>query len=348
VPKPKEGEVLVKVSATPLNPSDIALLLGPANVASARASQRDGLPVITADIPAAELGAIAGRVGKPQIVGGEGSGVVVQAGSAPAAQALMGKTVMLRAGANATQYRCVPAEACVPFPDGADPADVASAWVNPMTSLAFVEHARLEGYKTIVHTAAASNLGQMLVRICAKDGVPLINIVRNDAHVKLLKSIGATCVINSSAPTYMEDLIAELAKATGPIVAFDAIGGGDSASQILAAMEAAASRNMKTYSRYGSNVHKQVYIYGTLDPRPTLINRTFGYGWGLAGFLVMSFLGKAGPDIEAKMRKRVADELTTTFKSTFSHQISLTEALSVDVLKAYAAKRTGEKYLIRP
>lgn len=345
--QPRDHEVLVKVLATPINPSDLGLLVGAGDVRSARASKRDGMPLITMDIPAAGMRAMAGRIGEAMPVGNEGCGLVVKTGAAPEAKALLGKTVALLGGAMYAQYRCLPAAMCMELPKGVDPADGASCFVNPLTALAFTEVMRRDGHTALVHTAAASNLGQMLVKICAKDGIPLVNIVRSAEQVALLKGIGAKHVINSASETFIEDLTAALVE-TGATLGFDAIGGGKLSSQILGAMEAAAVKRMKTYSRYGSDTFKQMYIYGGLDTGPTTMNRNFGFSWSLSGFLLTPFMTKAGPETVARMRKRVVDELTTTFKSHYSHRISLIEALDPAVLTAYNAKRTGEKYLIVP
>lgn len=347
MPQPRDHEVLVKVLATPINPSDLGLMIGAADVRTARASQRDGLPVITADIPPAGMRAMAGRLGEAMPIGNEGCGTVVRAGAAPEAQMLLGKTVALLGGAMYAQYRCLPATMCMELPAGVDPADGASCFVNPLTSLAFTEVMRREGHTALVHTAAASNLGQMLVKICAMDGIPLVNIVRSAEQVALLKGIGAKYALNSSAESFLDDLTAALVE-TGATLGFDAIGGGKLAGQILSAIEAAAVKRMTTYSRYGSDVFKQVYIYGGLDMSPTTLTRSFGFSWSLSGFLLTPFMAKAGPEVVARMRKRVVDELTTTFKSHYSHQISLAEALDPAVLVAFNSKRTGEKYLIRP
>lgn len=347
MPTPKAHEVLVKILATPINPSDLGLVFGGADMSIARASTRDGLPVITADIPPAGMRAMGGRIGEALAIGNEGCGTVVAAGDLPEAQALLGKTVALIGGEIYAEYRCLPAQMCMVLPDGTDPKDGASCFVNPLTSLAFTETMKAEGHSAIVHTAAASNLGQMLVKICAKDGIPLVNIVRSDAQVEILKDIGATHIVNSSADDFIDQLIAAIV-ATGATIGFDAIGGGKLAGQILSAMEVAAVKRMTTYSRYGSDTFKQVYIYGALDLGPTVLNRAFGLTWSLSGFLLTPFLQKAGMETNLRLRKRVVDELTTTFKSHYSHEISLTEALSLDVAHAYNAKRTGEKYLIRP
>jgi len=280
-------------------------------------------------------------------VGNEGCGLVVRAGASPEAQALMGKTVALIGGSMYAQYRALPAAMCMELPAGTAPADGASCFVNPLTALAFTEVMRSEGHTALAHTAAASNLGQMLVKICAADGIPLVNVVRSDAQVALLKGIGAKYVINSATESFADDLTAALVE-TGATLGFDATGGGKLAGQLLTAMEAAAVKRMTTYSRYGSDTFKQVYIYGALDLSPTILTRSFGFSWALSGFLLTPFMAKAGPEVVGRMRKRVVDELTTTFKSHYSHEISLTEALDPKILTAYAAKRTGDKYLIRP
>ena len=348
MPEPKPHEVLVKVLTTPINPSDLGLLFGGADMSSARVGTRDGLPMITADIPPPGMRAMASRIGDALPIGNEGCGVVVKAGSSPEAQALMGKTVALLGGEMYAEYRCLPVQMTMPLPDGTDPVDGASCFVNPLTSLAFTETMRMENHSAIVHTAAASNLGQMLVKICAKDGIPLVNIVRSDAQVEILKSIGAKYIVNSSADDFMDRLIDAIVE-TGATIGFDATGGGKLAGQILTAMEAAAVKRMTTYSRYGSDTFKQVYIYGALDLSPTTFSaRSFGLTWALGGFLLTPFMAKAGMETVGRMRKRVVDELTTTFKSHYSHEISLTDALSLDVAQAYNAKRTGEKYLIKP
>ena len=347
MPTPRDHEVVVKVQATPINPSDLGLMVGAADVTSARAIDRDGLPGVAMQVPEAGMRFMAGRVGQALPIGNEGCGVVVAAGAAPEAQALMGKTVALIGGEIYAQYRCLAAQMCLPLPDGTAPEDGASCFVNPLTSLGFVETMKLEGYKAIVHAAAASNLGQMLVKICKADGIPLVNIVRRQAQVDLLKGIGAEIVLNSTDEDFVEQLTSAIEK-TEAFLGFDPIGGGKLAGQILGAMEAAAVRRMAAYSRYGSDQMKQVYIYGALDVGPTVLNRNFGLTWGLSGWLLTPFMAKAGGEIVGRMRARVAAELTTTFKSHYSHEISLEQAVDVATMQAYNAKKTGEKYLIRP
>ena len=345
---PGPDEILVRVEATPINPSDLGLLLGPANLSTAKVAGSGDEAVVTAQIPPQLMRMLAGRVDQSMPVGNEGGGVVVKAGASPEAQALLGKTVGILGGAMYAQYRTVKAADALAVHADATPKDAASCFVNPLTALAMVETMRMEGHTALVHTAAASNLGQMLVKICGKDGVDLVNIVRSVEQSALLKSLGAKHVVDSSTPTFMEDLIAALT-ATGATIAFDAIGGGKLAGQILTGMEVAANQRAGgAYSRYGSTTYKQVYIYGGLDTGPTELNRAFGMSWGLGGFLLTPFLIKVGPAETQRLRQRVADELKTTFASHYTAEISLAEALQPEVMAAYNKRATGEKYLINP
>src|ERR1700752_651681 len=255
-PEPKPEEVIVRIDASPINPSDQGLLFGGADMSTAKTSGTADSPVVTASISPAVMKAIAGRLEQSLPVGNEGAGVVVETGASPAAQALMGKTVAILGGAMYAQYRCIKAGQCLVLPPGTTPAEGADCFVNPLTALGMVETMRREGHKALVHTAAASNLGQMLNKICIKDKVDLVNIVRRPEHVDILKRIGATYVCSSASPQFMDDLVEALAP-SGATVAFDAIGGGRRAGQILASMEMAASRTAKEYSRYGSTTHKQ-------------------------------------------------------------------------------------------
>jgi NADPH:quinone reductase-like Zn-dependent oxidoreductase len=346
-PEPAADEVVVRIEATPINPSDIGLLIGPADLSSAKQSGSADRPVVTATVPPAAMKAMAGRLDESMPVGNEGAGVVVKTGSSDAAKALLGKTVGMIGGAMYAQYRTIKASDCLVLPPGATAADGASCFVNPLTSLGMVETMRREGHKALVHTAAASNLGQMLNKICIKDGVGLVNIVRSADQAKLLRGIGAKYICDSTSPTFMDDLTDAIVE-TGATLAFDAIGGGKLAGQILTCMEIAANRNAKVYSRYGSDVHKQVYIYGGLDTGPTIINRSFGMTWGVGGWLLFPFLQKAGPETVVRLRQRVVDELTTTFESRYTRVISLQEALQLPVVAAYTKRATGEKFLINP
>ena len=346
-PTPGAGEVVVQVQASPINPSDLGLLLGPADVGTARVSQNAHGPVVSFDIPERLQRMVAARADESMPVGNEGAGVVVAAGSSPEAQALLGKMVAVLGGAMYGQYRTLPVASCMVLPDGTSPAEGASCFVNPLTALSFPETMRLEGYTALIHTAAASNLGQMLQKICTKDGIGLVNIVRNAEQEAILRGIGATHVVNSSAPTFMEDLTAAIVD-TGAYLAFDAIGGGKLAGQILTCMEIAANKTAKVYSRYGSTQMKQVYVYGGLDTGPTELNRAFGMMWGLGGWLLTPFLMKIGPVEGQKLRDRVVAELKTTFASHYTAELSLAEVLDPEVIAAYNRKATGEKFLINP
>lgn len=347
VPDPAPDEIVVRIEATPINPSDLGLLLGPADLSTAVVSGTKDLPVVTAKIPEAALRMVAARLDESMPVGNEGAGVVVATGSSPQAQALMGKTVAILGGAMYAQYRTVKVQMALPLPAGATPADGASCFVNPLTALAMVHTMRAEGHTALVHTAAASNLGQMLNKICIKDGVQLVNIVRSDEQTKILKDIGAKYIVDSSKPTFTEDMIAAFT-ATGATIGFDAIGGGKLAGQILGAMEVALNSKPGAYSRYGSSTHKQVYIYGRLSMEPTILGAAYGMAWGVGGFLLTPFLQKIGNAEAQKLRERVAAELKTTFASHYTNTLSLRDALNLDTIKAYNRKATGEKYLINP
>ena len=345
LPQPKRGEVLIKVEATPINPSDLGLLFGPADVSTMTIAGSDFDAVVSMDVSAVVMPAMAARVDKSMPVGNEGAGVVVAAGAG--AEAMIGKIVGVMGGAMYSQYRCVPAANCLVMNDGTTPAQAASWFVNPLTALGMVETMKMENHKALVHTAAASNLGQMLVKVCLADDVPLVNIVRKKEQAEQLKALGAVYVCNSSEPTFKEDLVDALV-ATGATIAFDATGGGALASSILSAMETASNKAAKEYSRYGSTVYKQVYIYGGLDRSATILNRAFGMSWGLGGWLLFPFIEKIGVERYAVLRQRVANEITTTFSSHYNKEISLADVLSADAIKSYSKQATGEKYLIKP
>ncbi len=347
VPEPGPDQVLVRIEASPINPSDMGLLFGPADMSTARVRGPADRPVVTADVPEKLMKSAAGRVDQALPVGNEGAGVVVKAGSSEAARALLGRTVALFGGSMYAQYRCVPAEFCLPLPEGTTPDEGASCFVNPLTALGMLETMKLEGHTALAHTAAASNLGQMLVRLCNADRIPLVNIVRRPAQVDLLEALGAKHVCSSSEPGFREDLVQALAE-TGATLAFDATGGGDLANQILTCMELAASRTASGFNRYGSSTHKQVYIYGGLDRSATILHRTYGMAWGVGGWLLPLFLQKIGPEAGRKLRGRVVRELKTTFASHYTKELSLAEALQPASIAAYARQTTGEKYLIRP
>ena len=346
-PEPKDDEIVVRVEATPINPSDLGLLFGPADMAAAKFSGTKEAPVVTAQMPAAALKGMAARLDESMPVGNEGAGVVVKAGASEAAQALMGKTVSMIGGAMYAQYRVVRARDAMALPPGTTAADGASWFVNPLTALGMTETMRREGHKALVHTAAASNLGQMLNKICLKDGIGLVNIVRSKEQADILHKIGAKHVVDSSAASFMGDLTNALME-TGATIAFDAIGGGQLAGQILTCMEIAINKTAKEYSRYGSSVHKQVYIYGSLDTRAVELNRAFGMAWGVGGWLLFPFLQKVGPADGAKLRQRVVAELKTTFASHYTQVVSLQEALQPANIAIYNKRSTGEKFLINP
>jgi NADPH2:quinone reductase len=349
IAEPGDDDVVVRVKAAPINPSDLALLLGGADVATATSHGTPDRPVTTATVAPAALRSIAARLDASMAVGNEGAGLVVAAGRSSPAQAMLGKTVAILGGAMYTTYRKVNVANCLLLPDGASAAEGASCFVNPLTALAMVETMRAEGHTAIVHTAAASNLGQMLTKICKKDGIGLVNVVRSAEQVELLRGIGAEHVCDSTASSFRADLV-DAIKATGATVAFDAIGGGTLVSEILNAMETASTVEVTaaTYSRYGSNVHKQAYVYGALDTGPTQLNRGFGFAWGVGGFLLTPFLVKAGAERVAQLKARVAAELTTTFASHYTRTLSLAETLDPKNISAYARRATGEKVLIDP
>jgi NADPH2:quinone reductase len=347
IPEPGPDEVLVQVEATPLNPSDLGLLFGPADLTTLRVSGTAEYPVVTADIPAELMKMVAGRIGQSMPVGNEGAGTVIGAGASDAAQALMGKRVGIIGGAMYSQYRCVNAFMCLELEAGTTAAEGASCFVNPLTALAMVETMQMENHTALVHTAAASNLGQMLNRICMNEEIGLVNIVRKVEQEAILKDLGAKYIINSTSDSYYDDLTDALAD-TGATLAFDATGGGKLAGQILTCMEAAALRNMTEYNGYGSDVFKQVYIYGGLDRTPTTLTRNFGFSWSLSGFLLTPFLQKVGIEKSIQMRAKVAAEIKTTFASHYTKEVSLAEALSLEAMAVYGKQATGEKYLIKP
>jgi NADPH2:quinone reductase len=346
-PNPGADEVLVRIDAAPINPSDLGLLLGGADWNSAKVSGTKSSPIVTAPMAPRVLQAMAARIDMPMPVGNEGAGLVIEAGKSEAAQALLGKTVAVLGGAMYSQYRCLNVNQCLVLPPGATAAEGASCFVNPLTALGMVGTMQREGHKALVHTAAASNLGQMLNRLCLADRIGLVNIVRKPEQENLLKAAGAVHVCRTDSATFMQDLTEALVT-TGATLGFDAIGGGPLAGQILTCMEAAANRSAKAYSRYGSTVHKQVYLYGSLDMSPSVLNRNYGMAWGIGGWLLTPFIEKIGPAAFQALKQRVAAELKTTFASHYSQQISLVEALQLDTIAAYSKRATGQKYLIAP
>ena len=347
MPTLKPTQVLIRVEATPINPSDLGVMFGWADMTKATSSDQGDETVLEAPVGGTAMRMMKGRVDQPLPVGNEGAGTVVAAGDDERAQKLMGKVVAVMGGGMYGQYRRVEAAGCLPLRPEHSAKEGASCFVNPLTALSMVETMRMEGHSALVHTAAASNLGQMLVRICRDDGVPLVNIVRKDEQVERLRSLGATHVVNSSSERFMPELI-EAVHATGATLGFDATGGGQLASNILTAMEAAAARTPGAYSIYGSTKHKQVYLYGGLDTSPTMLTRGYGMAWGVGGWLLPNFLARAGAEVGNRLRERVAAELTSTFASDYTDEISLVDALKADVAQRYYAKKTGQKFLICP
>ena len=343
VPDPGDGEVLIKVQATPINPSDLGLLVGPADVSSLKEVEKGS--VVEMKVPDGLIRSVAARFDQNLPVGNEGSGIVESAGKG--AEHLIGKTVGLAGGAMYSEYRCVPASSCLVMNDGTTAEQAASCFVNPLTALGMVETMRMENHTGLVHTAAASNLGQMLIKICLAEDIPLVNVVRKEEHVDLLKSLGANYVCNSSLDSFMDDLVEALVQ-SGSTLGFDATGGGKLSGQILTAMEVAANKTATEYSRYGSDKFKQVYIYGGLDRSPTTLTRSFGFSWGLGGWLLTPFIGRIGSEKFGQLQKKVADEISTTFESKYSKIISLEETLHAKNILSYTKQATGEKYLIKP
>ena len=347
MPQPGADEVVVRIEAAPLNPSDFGVMFSAADMSTAIQSGTEQNPIVTADVPAKFMPALKTRVNKDTPVGNEGAGTVVAAGSSAAAQALMGKMVAVIGGGTYRQYHCVNVKSCLELKEGTTAKEGASSFVNPLTALAMVETMRAEGHKAIIHAAAASSLGQMLNRICMADGIDLINIVRKEEQEKLLRDMGAKYVVNSSSDTFIADLTVAIVE-TGATISFDPIGGGQLSSDILNCMEAAITADVEEYNVYGSSTFKQAYIYGALNRGPITLNRNFGFAWGVNGFLLFNALAKLGTETVMSMRKRVAEEITTTFASSYTHEVTLQEALQLQSIAAYGKQATGEKYLITP
>lgn len=341
LPEPGPGQVLVRVEAAPINPSDLGLMFGPADMATLA---RDG-QALTARIPDAAMPALRARIGQALTAGNEGAGTVVAAG--PDQRHLIGRRVAMLGGAMYARLRLIAASDCLVLPDGTLAEQGAALFVNPLTALGFVETMRAEGHTAIVHAPAASNLGQMLARICKADGIGLVNIVRSPAQAALLRDLGAVHVVDSSAGSFRDDLTGAIA-ATGATLCFDAIGGGETTSIVLNAMETVAARDMATYDRYGSAVMKQGYVYGALDTGPTVLRRGFGFRWAIGGWLLFHALRRLDPATVERMRQRIVDEMTTTFASHYTARITLEQALDPAIVAAYVRKSTGEKYLLTP
>lgn len=347
VPAPAADEVIIRVEATPLNPSDLGLLFGAADLNSGQASGTAEAPIVHFSIPERSMRAMQGRLGQSMLVGNEGAGTVIAAGESPAAQALLGKRVATYGGGMYVQFHCTRASQCIVLPEGCTTAEGASIFVNPMTAICMLDNLRRDSHTALVHTAAASNLGQMLNRLCQQEGIGLVNIVRSPAQVDLLRGMGAKYVCDSSAPSFTDDLTQALIE-TGATLAFDAIGGGNLASQILSCMESAINRSATGYSRYGSATHKQVYIYGALDPSQTILKRSFGPAFGVGGWLLPNYLAKVGEQARQQFQKQVLSGLQSIFACRYSHEVSLAGALQLEAIAAYSRPSTGGKYLINP
>ncbi len=349
IPTPADDEVLIEIYAAPINPSDLALLTTfGGDVSNIKISGSGDNTVASMSVHPAVMRSMKSRVGQSMPVGNEGAGVVVDAGIN--AKSLIGKTVGLAGGAMYSQYKCAPAVNCLVMDDGIAPSEAASSFVNPMTALSFVETMKMENHSAIVHTAAASNLGQMLVKVCKSENIPLVNIVRKEEQVDILKNIGAKYICNTNESDFMESLVGALTE-TGATLGFDATGGGNNgelAGQILAAMEVAANNASGEYSRYGSETYKQVYIYGGLDPSPTILKRSYGMSWGLGGWLLTPMLGKIGMEKFQEMRARISEEIKTTFASEYSQEISFEEMLQPEIINSYVKQKTGSKFLVNP
>lgn len=353
--RPGPGEVLIRVEAAPINPSDMGLLFAGADPSTTHPAAGD-IPAtgasghhraaVAAPLPPAAARASAARTGQPLPAGNEGAGTVIATGPAAESSALQGRVVALAGGGMYAQYKLARAGDCLVMPHGIQPADAASSFVNPLTALGMIETMRAEGHTALVHTAAASNLGQMLQRVCLEDGIPLVNVVRSDAQAAILRDLGAEFVCDSSKEDFMRQLTAAV-KQTSATLAFDAIGGGSIASRILTAMELAASQGA-SFSRYGSTVHKQLYIYGGLDRSPTELTRSFGFAWGIGGWLLTPFLLQAGPETLGRLRQRVVDGITTTFASRYTDTVDLEGMLSPETIAVYGRQATGQKYLVQP
>ena len=345
IPQPRGDQVIVRIEAAPINPSDMWPMFGPANLAEAELSA-DKL-TYSAPVYKGILPRINSRLGQVLPIGNEGAGTVVAAGDSESAQSLMGKTVAILTGGTYAQYCCVPTQACIVHHEGTTAINAASSFVNPLTALGMVETMRMEGHTALVHTAAASSLGQMLNKICLAQGISLVNIVRSQQQVDILKEIGAQYICNSSSETFKADLYKAIDE-TGATLAFDAIGGGEIVSDILTAMEQSCSKDAVGFNTYGSESNKQVYIYGGLDFSPSTLNRAYGMTWGIGGWLLMRFLSKLKPEQVGQLQKQVADEIKTTFACAFTEELSFEQAMTPEIVLQYNAKKTGEKYLINP
>ena len=327
------------------HPSDLAILLASADLDTVRISGTGAERILTAKMSKGQAAAYAARFGQPLRVGNEGSGLVVRASGD--ASELIGQRVSMRGGSMYARFRRIAVADCLVLPPEATASQAASLFINPMTVLAMVETARAEGHSALVHTAAASNLGQMLAKVCLADGVPLVNVVRDEKQASMLRDIGARHIVDSSTDDFESQLIEAISQ-TGATICFDAVGGGSLASTVLSAMEAALLRSKPGYSRYGTDTLKQVYVYGSLDMAPTILDRSYGMAWSVGGFLLTAALRRVDRDGLARMQRRIAQEYATTFSSAYSRVISLADLLDADVLSSLAKMSTGQKFLVDP
>lgn len=341
-PEPTGNQVLVKMEAAPINPSDLAILTGAADFDNAEYSPGK----VVATMPEPFLSGQKSRFGQRLPAGNEGAGTVVATGDSDMARALMGQRVACVPGNAFSQYAIADAMMCLPLGDHSA-EEGASSFVNPMTALGFAENAKLDGQKAIIHTAAASNLGQMLVKICQEDDIALVNMVRKAEHVDLLKGLGATHVVNTSDGDFMDQLRGAI-RETGAFYGFDPIGGGQAVDNVFKAMEQVAVTQMDEYSRYGSNQAKRMFIYGRLDFGPTILTPSYGFGWTLSGWLLTPFLQQVGMETMVRMRTRVQQDLTTTFASSYKTKVDLEGMLTKEAITDYRRMKTGEKYLVTP
>lgn len=347
LPTPQDNEVVVKVELAPINPSDMWPLFSLGDLSKATLTFNEDEKILSAPIFDGTVNHVRTRHDQACAVGNEAAGIVIAAGSSDAAQALMGKRVAVLSGSTFAEHTCAAANMCLAHAEQTTAQQAASSFVNPLTALCMVETMRKEGHTALVHTAAASNLGQMLNRICIADGVELVNIVRKQEQVDILEALGAKYIVNSSSDTYLKDLYKAIL-ATGATLAFDATGGGQLASDILGTMEAVLTKDVTGLNTYGALQHKQVYLYGGLDVSPTTLNRSYGMSWGIGGWLLMRALATLEPAVVGGLYKRVASEIDTTFASTYTAELSFEQAMTPEVIFKYNAKKTGEKYLLNP
>ncbi|MCP3939160.1 MAG: NADH oxidase [Actinomycetia bacterium] len=347
VADPRDNEVVVRIEAAPINPSDMGALFARGDTETAEVVTDADLPTVRLRVPVAAMEAQRSRVGLTIPVGNEGAGTVVSAGSSPEAQALVGRVVGFLSRTAYAEYRTLDVSQCLLMDEGTTAEQAAAPFVNPLTALGMVETMRAEGHTALVHTVGASNLGLMLNRICLDDGVDLVNIVRSQANVDMLKQQGATHVCDSSSPTFRDDLVAAL-RASGATIAFDAIGGGEMADDLLWSMEQAQVAEGAGFSPYGSDVLKQVYVYGGLDRGETTLKRNYGMRWAVGGWLLTPFLVRIGAEAADRLRARVAREISTTFASSYGMRLSLADVVDPAMVARYGRAATGEKALVTP